>query len=243
MQRLEARQLKCFSLSLWTSPGTTKTHPHPPPKRPRKSQTVGKKGKQFGWKEEMDEIDIERKGVKKGNTWHSFCEKTWTTSCQWLLDGLLNPACLSLNHQPLAQDFTFHKKIGSGNRDDMFNHWNQTSFRWRHLLLKLSLPQTPNNLGSEMAEIAMDTCFSYKGNFGGRCSSNSLAIWVGFLFLHISTAWTKVHVINDFVSFHAFQQCRYSKTLDGLVLQRNDLATRRGFTATIHPSQRKLHCW
>ena len=115
MQRLEARQLKCFSLSLWTSPGTTKTHPNKqPPKRPRKSKTIGqkqglgKKGKQFGWKEKMDEKILKEKEVKRRNT--SF---GWKKLGRLHVNGLVM-AYWSPLFWVLTQDFTFHTKIGSG---------------------------------------------------------------------------------------------------------------------------------
>lgn len=110
-----------------------------------------------GWK------DIERKEVKRRNT--SF---GWKKLGRLHVNGLLM-AYWSPLFWVLTQDFTFHKKIGSGNRDDMFKHWNQ------------------------------------KPHFGGVTSEDPQ---------------------NN------------QKPLGGLVFQRNDLATRRALTATIHPKRR-----
>lgn len=152
MQRLEARQLKCFSLSLWTSPGSTKTHPNKqPPKRSRKSKTIGQKqgsGKKReaiwvegknGWN------DIERKEVKKRHA--SF---GWKKLGRLHVNGLLKPTFLSLNHQPLAPRLhLFTRKIGSGFPGmTSSTRWNQPTL----ISVVPSLreePQNQNTLGSE----------------------------------------------------------------------------------------------
>ena len=64
----------------------------------------------------------------------------------------------------LTQDFTFHKKIGSGNRDDMFKHWNQKPH-----FGGVTSEDPQNNFGfREMAKIAMDTFWASRMASRGR---------------------------------------------------------------------------
>ena len=174
-----------------------------------------------GWK------DIERKEVKRRNT--SF---GWKKLGRLHVNGLLM-AYWSPLFWVLTPDFTFHKKIGSGNRDDMFNHWNQKPH-----FGGVTSEDPQNNFGfREMAKIAMDTFW------GARCSSDSLAFWVWSFFVayfnSLNQSTRHPMILSIWMRSNSARTARYSKTIGWFGLSTKWFGDSAGHFTANHPNPKR----